>query len=82
MAFRIEIQPQAFEDLDSITGYIKSKSNLVVAEKWFNGIIADIASLRELPARCAVAPESKDLGQEVRTLLHGRRAHTYKVYFQ
>jgi plasmid stabilization system protein ParE len=81
MAFRVEIEPQAFEDLDSIAGYIKTKSSFAVAGRWFNGIINDIASLKEMPARCPIAPESEDLGDEVRILLHGRKNRTYKIYF-
>lgn len=81
MAFRVEIAPQAFDDLDSIATYIRDHSTFAVAEKWFNGIIDDIASLKEMPARCRVAPESEDIGQEVRLLLHGRRNRSYKIYY-
>ena len=34
-----------------------------------------------MPARCPVAPESEDIGQEVRLLLHGRRNRSYKIYY-
>src|SRR5438105_1920663 len=81
MAFRVEITPQAFEDLDSIAKYIKDKSSLTVAGKWFNRVIDDIASLREMPSKCPLAPESEELGEEVRLLLHGRKNRTYKIYF-
>ena len=81
MAFRVEIEPQAFDDLNSIADYIKASSSFAVAETWFNGVIDDIASLKEMPARCSVAPESEDLGQEVRILLHGRRKRTYRIYY-
>jgi plasmid stabilization system protein ParE len=81
MAFRVEIEPQAFEDLDSIAGCIKKKSSFALAERWFNGMISDIASLKEMPARCPIAPESEDLGDEVRILLHGRKNRAYKIYF-
>jgi plasmid stabilization system protein ParE len=81
MAFRVEIEPQAFDDLNSISDYIKTSSSFGVAERWFNGVMDDIASLKEMPARCPVAPESEDLGQEVRILLHGRRKRTYKIYY-
>ena len=81
MAFRVEIEPQAFEDLDSIAEYIKNESSLRVAEGWFNAVIDDIASLTDMPARCPIAPESKELGAEVRLLLHGRKNRTYKIYF-
>ena len=40
-----------------------------------------IVSLQELPARHSVVAESRELGQEVRLLLVGRRNRTYKVYF-
>ncbi len=56
MAFRVEIQPQACEDLDAIADYIKARSSFANAEKWFNDIIDDIAPLKEMPERCAVAP--------------------------
>lgn len=81
MAFRVEIAPQALDDLDAIADYIKARSSFAVAEKWFNGIFDEIASLREMPARCPVAAESEDVGREIRLLLHGRRNRSYKVYY-
>lgn len=81
MACRVEVSPRAVADLDAITEYIKNHGSLERAEKWFDEMIDAIASLREMPCRCPIADESKDLGQEVRFLLHGRRSHVYKVYF-
>jgi len=49
MAFRVEIEPQAFEDLDEIADWIKAGSSFETAERWFNGMIAAIATLREMP---------------------------------
>jgi plasmid stabilization system protein ParE len=81
MAFRVEIAPQAFDDLDSIADYIKERSSFAVAERWFNSFIDDIDSLKNMPARCPVAPESEELGREVRLLLHGGKNRTYKIYY-
>jgi len=81
MAFRIEVEPQAFEDLDTITAYIVEQSRVEVGESWFRGIMRTIRSLQEMPARCPVAAESKELDQEVRLLLHGRKNRAYKIYF-
>jgi len=81
MAFRVEIEPQAIEDLDSIANFIKQKSSFTVAERWFNEVMHDIASLKNMPARCPVAPEADGFGEEVRLLLHGRKHRTYKIYF-
>ena len=44
MAFTVEIAPQAFDDLDSIAGYIQASSSFAVAERWFNSIFTDIGS--------------------------------------
>ena len=81
MAFRVEISPRAFNDLDEIAEYIKQRGSFEQAQKWFNGIIAAIRSLEDLPHRCPVAEESEELGQEVRLLLYGKRNRRYKVYY-
>lgn len=81
MAFRVEVSPRAFDDLDALADYIQSHGGFERAEKWFDEMIAAIASLKDMPGRCPVADESEDLGQEVRFLLYGKRSHMYKVYF-
>jgi len=81
MAFRVEISPRAFNDLDDIAHYIKQRGSFDQAEKWFNGIIAAIRTLEDFPHRCQVAEESEELGQEVRLLLYGKRNRQYKVYY-
>lgn len=81
MAFRVEVEPQAFEDLDAIAAYIKERGSFEVGERWFRGIMRAIRSLQEMPTRCPVAPESRELNQEVRLLLHGRKSRAYKIYF-
>jgi plasmid stabilization system protein ParE len=81
MAFRVEISPRAFNDLDEIADYIKQRGSFEQAENWFNGIIAAIRTLEDLPHRCPVAEESEELGQEVRLLLYGKRNRRYRVYY-
>lgn len=81
MAFRVELSPRAFNDLDEIARYIKRQSSFEQAEEWFNGIIAAIRTLEDMPGRCPVADESEQLGQEVRLLLYGKRNRKYKVYY-
>ena len=73
MAFRVEVSPRAFRDLDKIARYIKGQSSLNQAEEWFNGIVAAIRTLENMPYRCPVADVSEELGQEVRLLLYGMR---------
>jgi plasmid stabilization system protein ParE len=81
MAFRVEIAPRAFQDLDEIAGYIERQASFEQAEEWFNGMIAALGTLEELPHRCPIAPESRAIGQEVWVLLHGKRNHRYRVFY-
>jgi plasmid stabilization system protein ParE len=81
MAFRVEISPRAFDDLDEIARYIKRQASFEQAEGWFNGIIAAIRTLEDLPHRCRVADESRELGQEVRLMLYRKRNRRYKVCY-
>lgn len=81
MAFRVEITPQAFDDLDSIAAYIQEHGSFDIAEKWFNGIINEIFLLKEMPSRCPIAPETQEIGLEIRHLLFGRKNRAYKIYF-
>ena len=81
MAFRVEISPEAFADLDRIATYIEVRGSFESAERWFTAILKAIETLAEMPQRCAVAGESSDLETEVRLLLHGKRNRRYKVYF-
>jgi plasmid stabilization system protein ParE len=81
MAFRVEVAPQAFQDLDQIANYIKARGSFEISERWFNGIIGAIHSLSENPERCPKATESGLLGTELRLLLFGGRNRVYKIYF-
>jgi len=81
MAFRVEVAPEALADLDAIAAHIRERGSFESAERWFNGIIIAIRSLGELPNRCPLAEESRDLRTEVRLLLHGKRNRRYKIYF-
>jgi plasmid stabilization system protein ParE len=81
MAFHVEISPRAFNDLDEIARYIKHRASFEQAEEWFNGMIAAIQTLEDLPRRCRVAHESQELGRQVHVLLCGKRNRQYKVYY-
>jgi plasmid stabilization system protein ParE len=79
MGFRVEIAPQAYADLDAIADYIEERGSFASAERWFNGIIDAIESLKAQPSRCPLAGESEELRAEVRLLLYGKRNRRYKV---
>jgi len=81
MAFRVDISVQAFEDLDTISAYIRQRGSFESAQRWFNGIVNAIKALRDTPERCPLAEESQQLQAEVRLLLYGKRNRRYKIYF-
>ena len=82
MDFSVEIEPQAFDDIDELASAIRRGSSFEIAQQWFNGMMAAIASLSEMPERCALAPEAEELGDAIRLLLHGRKNRSYKIYFK
>jgi plasmid stabilization system protein ParE len=82
MAFRVEYSSQAEGDLDSILEWLISQHAGEAALHWFEGLEEAIASLSEMPRRCALAPENKSFPLEVRHLLYGRKPHVYRVIFR
>jgi plasmid stabilization system protein ParE len=75
------LSSRAVADLDSIAGYMCERDSRESAQKWFNGILSAIESLAEMPQRCPIAEESRDLGREVRVLLFGRKNRAYRVFY-
>ena len=51
------------------------------AEKWLTGLFDAIFSLDEIPARCPVIPEAKELGYPARHLLYGKGRGVYRIIF-
>jgi len=64
MAFDVLIADEAFRDLDAISGFIRTNSSIDQGRKWFDSITANILSLREMPSRCSICPESEEMGQK------------------
>jgi plasmid stabilization system protein ParE len=82
MAFEVLVTNEAFADLDTLAGAIRSRSSIDVSRKWFSSVIAAIDSLSAMPERCPLAPEARQLGGDIRFLLHGRKSRAYKIYFR
>lgn len=71
MSFRVRVTEAAFEDLAGIGAWIASEATQGVSERWLAKVMSGIRALAEMPARCAVAPESSEFEQEVRQYLFG-----------
>lgn len=80
MKYTVIIQPPAFADLDEAYQWIAARSPENAA-RWFNRFVEAIQTLERFPQRCGVAPESQQIGQEIRQLLYGRRGGVYRALF-
>ncbi|UKO96034.1 type II toxin-antitoxin system RelE/ParE family toxin [Nostoc sp. UHCC 0870] len=81
MEFRISISPSALADAEAAYLWIRERDPQM-ADKWFNGLLDAIDSLKHLPARCPTAPESEELGIEIRQLLYGKsKRFRYRILF-
>jgi hypothetical protein len=76
MAYRVSLTAPAETDAYAAFERIREAAP-IHAEKWLAGLFAAIFSLDEIPARCPVIAEAKELGFPARHLLYGKgRAFT------
>lgn len=80
MAYRVDITSRAEKDIYTELDRVREQAP-EYAEKWFNGIVSSILSLSNLPHRCTVVSEAKELGREMRQLLYGKRSATFRIIF-
>lgn len=78
--YRIIVQPEARRNIEQAYKWIKEESPSNAAD-WFNGMLKAISSLETLPTRCALAPEGKSIGHEIRQLLYGKRGNAHRILF-
>ena len=81
MEFLLEIAEPAERDIDEAYLWLYEQSPSK-ADTWYRGLCRAIFSLRELPRRCPIAPESRDRDREVRRLLYGRRRQMYRILYE
>lgn len=81
MAFRVKPTANAKQNARDILAWLREQQAGDAGLLWFQGLQKAIASLREFPARCPLAPESKDSPFEVRQLLYGSKQHRYRILF-
>src|SRR5438874_5169474 len=80
MDFRVELSERAQRDISAIYDWLHSQQAGDPGELWFVALRAAIASLTNLPSRCSLAPENRDV-PVLRQLLYGRRPHVYRILF-
>jgi plasmid stabilization system protein ParE len=80
VTFQIAFSARAEADLDAIMTGIRAKAPLT-ADGWLARLMATVGSLKIMPTRFGRAAEADALGIELRELLHGKRAGTYRILY-
>jgi toxin ParE1/3/4 len=76
MPYLVSTSAQAERDIEGIFSFIQADTSDRAAD-WFNGLLATIRTLGEMPQRCPPIPEDP----EFRHLLYGKKPHIYRVIF-
>lgn len=76
MRYRVDMSSVAEEELREAKRYLEKHAPEYVSE-WGARMRRAVLSLREMPHRCAFAPEKDLLGLELRQLLEG----SYRIIF-
>ena len=76
--YRVELTAAALTDLNGILEFIAQDSP-TEALRWLDAMERRIRSLERAPLRCAVIPETAELGREYRHLLFGNYRAIYRV---
>jgi plasmid stabilization system protein ParE len=81
MTYEVIVMPAAQRELEEAYQWLADQT-AQHAPEWYNGLLDALYSLETFPARCSVAPESKDVGGNVRQLLYGDRQHAFRIFFE
>ena len=80
--YRIIITGPAKQDIQNAHDWWAENRSQSAAEKWYLEIYQAFGSLKQMPKRCALAPEHDLLEQKVRQLLFGvGRRFTHRIIF-
>ncbi len=76
MKYRVRLTDKAEQDVSDVLARFRDQSAVEAGRKWFARLMACIDKLENMPERCGLAAEAKDLGLEIRELHLGRRRGT------
>jgi toxin ParE1/3/4 len=81
MAYRVDLTPRAVSDIEEAFQYV-DRTAPGRSNRWLLGLMNTVSSLKDLPARAPVAPESRDFGKEIRQALYGKQTGAYDIMFR
>jgi plasmid stabilization system protein ParE len=80
MAYRVSLAAPA--EMDAYEAFERiHEAAPMHAEKWLTTLFEAIFSLDQIPARCPVITEAKELGYPARHLLYGKGKGIYRIIF-
>lgn len=80
MAYLVELSRTA--EAEVLEAFVwKGERSASAANQWYNGLMTALASLKEHPRRCPVAPDQDAFPEEVHQLLYGKRRDVYRILF-
>lgn len=80
MEYKVEVTEFAAAEIDNAFEWIKERAP-DAAERWYDGLMAALQSLRRNPRRCARVLSTSFGESEIRQLVHGRRRGRYRILF-
>jgi toxin ParE1/3/4 len=81
MAYRVDLTTRAVSDIESAMEYIGQAAPTRL-KRWFLGLMDAVNSLDAMPERFPVAPESEELGKEIRQAFYGKRTGIYRIIYR
>ena len=81
MTYRVDLSSVAKAEADAAFLSFSQYTTPEQAQRWYQGLIKAISTLRTMPRRCPVARENAFFSQEIRQLLYGKDQHTYRILF-
>jgi plasmid stabilization system protein ParE len=81
MKYRVSLTGRAARDIDEALARLCGQGAVSAASRWYVRLMAAFATLEREPQRCPIAPESEEIGIELRELHFGRRRGVYRILF-
>ena len=81
MTYRVDLSSVAKAEADAAFLSFSTYATVEQSQRWYQGLIKAIGTLKTMPRRCAIARENEFFSQEIRQLIYGKGQHTYRILF-
>ena len=81
MTYKVILADSAQADAEAIYSWVVGEAPGRGPE-WFEALMEALNSLEKLPARCALARETKESKRRIRCLLFGKRRGVYRILYE